>query len=493
MSDVTGLTHECGIVGCIATGDWPANLDVAEIICVGLVALQHRGQESAGIVTGTGSNKNFNIKKGTGLIGNIFNDDNIRQLKGNIGIGHTRYSTMAGSGEVNCQPFVVHNMHGVLAIAHNGEISNAPALRKMVLSRGVGLSTHSDSELISQALCLNPPEKENLSDGPNWSARIKHLMKLAPLSYSLLVMEKDRMYAVRDPYGNRPLCIGKILPLDNKDNAKEEGWVVSSESCSFLSIGAKFVREVRPGEIIEFTRRGPQTICIVDRPEGKNAAFCIFEYVYFARADSILEGQMVYSARMQCGVILAQESLVEADIVSSIPESGTAAAYGFSKQSGIPFAEVLYKNRYIGRTFIQPNERLRRIGTAKKFGALTENIKGKRIILIDDSIVRGNTIGPIIKLIRDAGAKEVHIRVASPPLRYPCYMGINIPTSEELIANQLNTTELASCNGADSLAYLSVNGLLKAITHGIKNKDNEKSSGHCTACLTGKYPVNLDW
>lgn len=492
QEELTGLRHECGVFGCIGSGPWPTQIDVAQVICLGLVALQHRGQESAGIVTSEGNNsKHVNVKKGMGMIGNIFNDDSMKKLKGNLGIGHTRYSTSAASEEVNCQPFVVHTAVGVLAVAHNGEIVNARTLRKKVFSRGVGLSTHSDSELITQTLCLNPPVAEE--NGPDWPARIRNLMTVAPLSYSLVLMEKDKIYGVRDPYGNRPLCIGKILPINNKaDSDKAEGWVISSESCGFLSIGARYVREVYPGEIVELSKDGIKTITVVERPNNKPQAFCIFEYVYFARSDSIFEGQMVYSVRMQCGRMLAREACIDADIVSSVPESGTAAALGFSRESGIPFTEVLCKNRYVGRTFIQPSTRLRQLGVAKKFGALSENVRDKKLILIDDSIVRGNTIGPIIKLLRDAGAKEVHVRIASPPLKYPCYMGINIPTKEELIANRLDNIQLARHTGADSLAYLSVEGLVKAVRQNMDNKDKD-CIGHCTACLTGNYPEELDW
>ncbi|XP_062528393.1 amidophosphoribosyltransferase isoform X2 [Bombyx mori] len=501
----SGLTHECGVFGAIGTGKWPTQVDIPQVICLGLVALQHRGQESAGIVTSEGvSARTFNSHKGMGLINNIFNDEAMKNLKGNLGIGHTRYSTSAASEEVNCQPFVVHTAHGALAVAHNGELVNCSSLRRMVLGRGVGLSTHSDSELITQALCLNPPEGE--SDGPDWPARINHLMRLAPLSYSLVIMLKDKIYAVRDPYGNRPLCLGKILPLGssflmngcakNGVDDRAEGWVVSSESCGFLSIGARYVREVLPGEIVEMSSHGIRTVDVVERPAGNHQAFCIFEYVYFARADSMFEGQMVYSARMQCGRMLARESAVDADIVSSVPESGTAAAHGYARQSGIPFMEVLCKNRYVGRTFIQPSTRLRQLGVAKKFGALSENVKGKRIVLIDDSIVRGNTIGPIIKLLRDAGAAEVHIRIASPPLKYPCYMGINIPTREELIANKMDSFKLAEHVGADSLEYLSVEGLVSAIHYNMRTPP-DGVGGHCTACLTGDYPGGLpddvDW
>ncbi|KAJ0180921.1 hypothetical protein K1T71_003006 [Dendrolimus kikuchii] len=428
----SGLTHECGVFGAIGTGEWPTPVDIPQVICLGLVALQHRGQESAGIVTSEGkSARTFNTHKGMGLINNIFNEEAMKKLKGNLGIGHTRYSTSAASEEVNCQPFVVHTAHGALAVAHNGELVNCSSLRKMVLGRGVGLSTHSDSELITQALCLNPPEGE--TNGPDWPARINHLMRLAPLSYSLVIMLKDKIYAVRDPYGNRPLCLGKILPLGssflmngcakNGLDDKAEGWVVSSESCGFLSIGARYVREVLPGEIVEMSRHGIRTVDVVERPADKQQAFCIFEYVYFARADSMFEGQMVYSARMQCGRMLARESPVDADIVSSVPESGTAAAHGY--------------------------------------------------------------------------ARQVHIRIASPPLKYPCYMGINIPTREELIANKMEAYKLAEHVGADSLEYLSVEGLVSAVHYNMKTTPSDGLGGHCTACLTGEYPGGLpddvDW
>ncbi|CAG9857693.1 unnamed protein product [Phyllotreta striolata] len=367
-----------------------------------------------------------------------------------------------------------------------------------VLARGVGLSTHSDSELITQALCLIPPDGE--VNGPDWPARIKHLMRLAPLSYSLCLMLKDRIYAVRDPYGNRPLCLGIILPSDHDPISNEingyrpEGWVVSSESCAFMLM-TRYLREVLPGEIVEMTNKGVRTIDIVPPPENNHLAFCIFEYVYFARPNSQFEGQEVYSVRVHCGMQLAVDHPVEADVVGSIPESGNAAAFGYSTQSGIPLGELLTKNSYVGRTFIQPNNRLRQMNVSLKFSPILRNVSGKRIILIDDSIVRGNTVGPIIKLLRRAGAKEIHIRVASPPLKYPCFMGINIPTRSELIMNKLkDTREFAKIVDADSIEYLSVNGLVKAVHKEIKPA---VKPGHCTACLTGDYPgglpEELDW
>ncbi|CAH0548614.1 unnamed protein product [Brassicogethes aeneus] len=487
----SGLTHECGVFGAIGLENWQNNSEIAQIICIGLEALQHRGQESTGLVTTEGGN-DFHIHKGMGLVKHVFNNDCISKLKGTLGIGHTRYSTSAKSEPINCQPFVVHSMHGSLAVAHNGELVNASTLRQQVLKRGVGLSTHSDSELITQALCLIPPDGE--VNGPDWPARIRHLMQLAPLSYSLVIMLKDKIYAVRDPYGNRPLCLGKIVSNGgDKGEETTEGWVVSSESCAFITV-TRYVREVLPGEIVELTKNGPRTVDVVSTPEGKNLAFCIFEYVYFARPNSIFEGQEVYTVRNICGAELAIEHPVEADMVGSVPESGNSAAFGYSKQSQIPYGELLTKNTYVGRTFIQPSNRLRQMNVSLKFSPILHNVKDKRIILIDDSIVRGNTVGPIIKLLRRAGAKEVHIRVASPPLRYPCYMGINIPTREELIANTMTSKELAKKVGADSLEYLSVEGLVKAV---MKNLDKNNGSRHCTACLTGDYPGGipdeLDW
>lgn len=499
----SGLTHECGVFGAIGKKERVDKNEIAQLVHVGLQALQHRGQESTGIVTTEGT-EDFHIGKGMGLVRNVFTKDLMNTLTGHIGIGHTRYSTSAASTLLNSQPFVVHSMHGSLAAAHNGELVNCGPLRKMVLNRGVGLSTQSDSELIIQALCLIPPDGE--VNGPDWTARIRHVMHLAPLSYSLVLMLKDRIYAVRDPYGNRPLCLGKIVLPKSGDcnltnghtlNATEgdkscDGWVVSSESCAFLS-HTEYLREVYPGEIVEMTADGITTKDIVPLPVGKSIAFCIFEYVYFAKPNSIFEGQEVYTVREECGRQLALEFPVEADVVGSVPESGNAAAHGYAEQSNIPFKELLAKNNYVGRTFIQPSNRLRQLNVSLKFSPISSNVKDKRVILIDDSIVRGNTVGPIIKLLRRAGAKEVHIRVASPAVKYPCYMGINIPTREELIANKLKLEEIAENVGADSLNYLSVAGLLKA----AQKQNQNQNKGHCTACLTGEYPMgvpqDLDW
>lgn len=505
----SGIGEECGVFGCVAAGEWPTQLEVAQVLTLGLTALQHRGQESAGIVTSNGASPpTYTTHKGMGLVSTAFPAEALQKLRnGNLGIGHTRYSTTGNSELQNCQPFVVDTLHGEIAVAHNGELVNAAALRKKVMRHGVGLSTSSDSELITQLLALTPPMEE--VDAPDWVARIKNLMTETPTSYSLLVMFRDVIYAIRDPYGNRPLCIGRIVPISKLHSSgggegDTEGWVVSSESCSFQSIGAKYYREVQPGEIVQISKHGAKTLSIVPRPEGDFPAFCIFEYVYFARPDSIFEGQMVYTVRQRCGRQLAIEAPTDADVVSTVPESATPAALGYAQQLGLPYVEVLCKNRYVGRTFIQPNTRLRQLGVAKKFGALTDNFAGKRIVLIDDSIVRGNTISPIIKLLKEAGATEVHIRVASPPIRHPCYMGINIPTREELIANRPEFEDIAGHIGADSVQYLTVEGLLSAVQAGIASQQEKdrvigsddklsRKVGHCTACLTGKYPVELEW
>uniref|UniRef100_A0A8C1KKI5 Amidophosphoribosyltransferase n=1 Tax=Cyprinus carpio TaxID=7962 RepID=A0A8C1KKI5_CYPCA len=489
----SGIGEECGVFGCVSAGEWPTQLEVAQILTLGLVALQHRGQESAGIVTSTGTNPPiYTTLKGMGLVNTAFKAEDLLKLRnGNLGIGHTRYSTTGISELQNCQPFVVDTLHGKIAVAHNGELVNASALRKKVMRHGVGLSTSSDSELITQLLALTPPMEE--LDTPDWVARIKNLMTETPTSYSLLVVYKDVIYAVRDPYGNRPLSIGRL--------GKSCMWPVCFVYCVcfYFSI-IRYYREVQPGEIVQISKNGVKSLSVVPRPEGDPPAFCIFEYVYFARPDSIFEGQMVYTVRQRCGQQLAIEAPTDADVVSTVPESATPAALGYAQQSGLPYVEVLCKNRYVGRTFIQPNTRLRQLGVAKKFGALTDNFAGKRVVLIDDSIVRGNTISPIIKLLKEAGATEVHIRVASPPIRFPCYMGINIPTKEELIANRPEFEDIAGYIGATSVRYLSVEGLVSAVQGGIESrgKDERISTktariGHCTACLTGKYPVELEW
>lgn len=497
FGEESGVREECGVFGIVATGSWPSDINLSHLIHLGLVGLQHRGQESAGIVTTLGGPKDkFITKKGMGLVNSAFTEDDISQLKGNLGVGHVRYSTQGLSYVSNIQPFVVETLHGLIAVAHNGELVNAPSIKQKLLKHGVGLSSDSDSELLVQLLTHMPDCGE--PDGPNWLGRIKNMMEHTHASYSLVIMNEDRIWAVRDPFGNRPLCLGKLLPTDVfsgkriADPSECDAWLVASESCTFHSMGARHVRDVLPGEIVEISRNGISSRCIVPRPEAKLPAFCIFEYVYFARPDSVFEGQMVAAVRRRCGRQLALEWPLNVDLVSTVPESATPSGMEYANTLGIPYMEVLAKNRYVGRTFIQPCTRLRKLGVVKKFGPLVENFQGKRLVLVDDSIVRGNTMAAIVGLLKQNGAKEVHIRVASPPVKYPCYMGINIPTSEELIANRVSLDEIAAEFGADSLKYLSLDGLKKAVREGIDEKKQEV--GHCTACLSGEYPVEkTDW
>jgi len=509
-------------------GEVPPSL-LAHTLVGGLVALQHRGQESAGIVTSDGEGcSEFRHHRGLGLVAQVFSQDTVSRLTGVLGLGHTRYSTAGGTDLSNAQPFMVHTRHGCLALAHNGELVNAATLRRTVLERGVGLSTESDSELITQILALTPLRGEH-HGAADWRARIRHLMEATPTSYSLALLHDDKIYGVRDPYGNRPLCLGLLMGRGAGEEEKVLGYVLSSESCAFSSIGAVMLREVAPGEIVELSPEGVTRLDTVPRPhaprtltgsalmaerralpapsaeEGGNkggnrlasspslqdiedvpSAFCIFEYVYFARPDSYFEGQQVYAVRFTCGETLGREAPVEADIVSCVPDSALPAARGYAQQLGLPYVDVLYKSRYVGRTFIQPCTSSRKKSVIQKFAALTENVKGRRVVLVDDSVVRGTTVAPIVKLIRDAGAKEVHIRVASPPIRHPCYMGINIPTRGELVANKMPLEDLAGHFGVDSLQYLSVEGLRASVREGATAGPG---AGHCTACLSGEYPV----
>ena len=386
-----------------------AHLCVCVYTCVCVCVCVYSGQESAGMATTNGTS--LNKHKGMGMVSNIFSEEELKRLAGVAGIGHTRYSTSGVSELVNCQPFIVDSVHGRIALAHNGELVNAGKLRQDVMSRGVGLTSQSDSELILQLLTVKPDKEEGSK--PDWPARICHFMSLSQTSYSFVIMVGEEVYAVRDPFGNRPLCLGQVCAPGEDGEDSVSGWVVASESCAFLSMGASYLREVLPGEIVCLRRSGMKTECIVDRPcipgsnDRKPPAFCIFEYVYFSRADTVHEGQQVYSARFRCGRRLAIEAPVEADIVSTVPESATPAAMGFADQLGLNYVEVLTKNRYVGRTFILPSMRLRRTGVTKKFGLLQENFRGKRVVLVDDSIVRGTTIGNIVRLLKSKGAKEV--------------------------------------------------------------------------------------
>lgn len=491
-----GPHEECGVFGVYAP-----RRDVARMSFFALYALQHRGQESSGIATCDGHTTYAH--KGMGLVSQVFNESNLQPLKGYLAIGQNRYSTTGASNIRNAQPYVIETFYGPLGIAHNGNLTNARDLRQALLERGVGLFTTTDSEIITQMLAA-PPEvlmdmglaiyNKNGHHGTNgesstlaedvsaqadqWSARIRAFMQIAEGAYALTLLTRDAIYAVRDPYGLRPLCLGEL---------DEGGYVVASESCALLTIGANYLREVEPGEIVRLDSTGITSI--VGRESPRNA-LCIFEYVYFARPDSLLEGQTVHDARQRLGRQLACEAPIDADIVVGVPDSATPAAIGYSLESGIPFSEGLIKNRYIGRTFIQPDDRLRQVGVRLKYNPLTVNLKGKRVVLVDDSIVRGNTAGPMVQLLRDGGATEVHVRVSSPPVRNPCFMGVDMATYNELIAYRLKVDEICAHIGADSLAYLSLEGLLSVIS----GANTPHETRHCNACFSGCYPIAIpDW
>ncbi|MGB4872136.1 MAG: amidophosphoribosyltransferase [Candidatus Promineifilaceae bacterium] len=465
---------ECGVVGVYAPGR-----EVARLAFFGLYSLQHRGQESAGIATSDG--RIAHIHKGMGLVAQVFNEDNLRPLKGHLAIGQNRYSTTGSSHLRNAQPFLIETIFGPLGVAHNGNLTNTLELRKKLLERGVGLSSSSDSEVITQMLAapanVYANAEENGLEGDRWAARIRSFMEVAEGAYSLAILTRHAIYAVRDPLGLRPLCLGQL---------DSGGYIIASESCALHTIGAKYVRDVEPGEILRLNGSGLTSF--VGKPSPKRA-LCIFEYVYFARPDSQFEGKVVHQVRQQLGRELAREAPVEADIVVGVPDSATPHAIGYSLESDIPYSEGLTKNRYIGRTFIQPDDQLRKVGVSLKYNPLTSNLQGKRVILIDDSIVRGNTAGPLIQLIRDGGATEVHVRVAAPPVRHPCFMGVDMATYKQLIAHKMDIEGIRQRIGADSLAYLSLEGLDKAVAEAIG-----KHSGHCNACFSGQYPINIpEW
>jgi amidophosphoribosyltransferase len=490
---------ECGIFGVYAPGR-----DVARLTFFGLYALQHRGQESAGIATSNG--QTAFVHKGMGLVAQVFNEDNLRPLRDNsaarLAIGHNRYSTTGSSHIRNAQPYTIETIYGPLSVAHNGNLTNALALRHRLLKRGVGLSSTTDSEVITQMLAAPAAVWANDSDnGPSapvsengqvaedpfsdrWLARIQAFMQVAEGAYSLAILTKDAVYAARDAHGLRPLCLGR-LPL-NGSLAGEYGYVVASESCALLTIGAEYLREVEPGEIIRLDENGITSIrgLPTTRP-----ALCIFEYVYFARPDSSMENQVIHQVRQRMGRQLAREAPAAADIIVPVPDSAIPAAIGYSLESSLPYTEGLIKNRYIGRTFIQPDDQLRRIGVNLKYNPLTANLSGKRVVLVDDSIVRGNTAGPLVQLLRDGGATEVHMRVSSPPVRHPCFMGVDMATHGQLIGFNKSVEEIRRHIGADSLAYLSLAGLQAAVQESI-----DQPTGHCTACFSGRYPVNVpEW
>ncbi|MFQ7672360.1 MAG: amidophosphoribosyltransferase [Clostridium sp.] len=453
------LGEECGVFGMY---DMDGG-DVASSIYYGLFSLQHRGQESCGIAVSRtdGEKRNSQMIKGMGLVNEVFDAEKLEQLHGDIGVGHVRYSTAGASIPENTQPLVLNYIKGTLMVAHNGNLVNAVDLRRELELMGAIFHTSIDSEVIAYLIA-----RERLHVGTVEDA-VKLAMQKIRGAYSLVVASPRKMIGARDPFGFHPLCIGK------RDNA----YFFSSESCALDTVGAEFVRDVAPGEIVTITPQGIQS----DRSMASDkCARCIFEYIYFARPDSYIDGICVHSSRLTAGKILAQEHPVDADIVVGVPESGNAAAMGYSMESGIPYGTAFVKNSYVGRTFIKPKQSARESSVMVKLNALREVVNGKRVIMIDDSIVRGTTSARIVKMIRDAGAKEVHVRISSPPFMYPCYFGTDVPSSDQLIAYNHSVEEICEMIGADSLGYLDKERLAELI---------DGDEGYCHACFTGQYPM----
>lgn len=448
---------ECGVVGVYA----PGRKDIARLVYFGLHSLQHRGQESAGIASNIGGKIQY--YKEMGLVQEVFNDEIIAKLQGDISIGHVRYSTTGESYVVNASPLVVYYKGGSIALAHNGNLVNANLLRDEMQDQGVIFQTTIDSEVIAALIA------RHIKDQPIEEAIIKTL-GIVKGAYALVITAEEKLIGVRDPNGIRPLSLGRM----------KDGYVLSSESCVFSLLGAEFIRDVEPGEIVIIEQ---QEIKSFRFAKNLPKALCSFEFVYLARPDSDLDGRSVYIARSNAGRILAREHPVEADMVIAVPDSGTVAAIGYAEESGIPFGEGLIKNRYVGRTFIQPDQRMRELSVRLKLNVLKDNIKGKSIVMIDDSIVRGTTSGKIVKMLKDAGAREVHVRISSPPVIHSCHFGIDTPDENNLVASTHSVKEIKKMIGADSLGYLSTEGLIEAIALGRNTV--------CTACFNGEYPMDL--
>ena len=453
------LHEECGVFGVY---DFDGN-DVSSTIYYGLFALQHRGQESCGIaVSDTEGPKGKVLSyKDMGLVNEVFNPEKLEKLNGNIGVGHVRYSTAGSSSRENAQPLVLNYVKGTLGMAHNGNLLNAVELREELSYTGAIFQTTIDSEVIAYLIAR---ERLNV---PTVEGAVLNAMKKIKGAYSLIVMSPRKLIGARDPFGFKPLCIGK------RDNA----YFLSSETCALDTVGAEFVRDVEPGEVVTITKDGiksDKSLC------QKNTARCIFEYIYFARPDSKIDGMGVYESRINAGRILAKTHPVEADIVVGVPESGNPAALGFSMESGIPYGNAFIKNNYVGRTFIKPKQEQRESSVKVKLNVLKEAVAGKRVVMIDDSIVRGTTSARIVNLLKAAGAKEVHVRISSPAFLHPCYFGTDIPSEDQLIASGHSVDEICEIIGADSLGYREVDKLSEMICG---------QTGYCDACFTGNYPI----
>ncbi len=466
----------CGIAGIALTQN-----DAALPLFYALYALQHRGQESAGIAV-CNSNKegkgnetsarkdDIQLIRGMGFVHEVFDDEQLKSLKGNIGIGHVRYSTTGASKLENAEPLLVNYKNGKIAIAHNGNLVNTAELGRELEREGRIFHSDTDTEMIAQLLA-----KELTRHDP--IGAIKELMKRVIGSYSLVILMDNLLMAVRDPLGIKPLCLGEI-----KDEKEEigEGYIIASESTVIDMLGGKLVRDVRPGEVLLIKDGNLESYQLY---KGVNTAHCVFEYIYFARADSILDGKLVYDVRREIGERLAGEHCVEADIVSPVPDSGITFAIGYARQAGLDYIEGFIKNRYVGRTFIMPEKGTRDTAVRLKLNVVRANVEGKRVVLVDDSIVRGTTSRRIVANLKKKGAKEVHLRVGSPPIKAPCYLGINTPTRAELLASNRTMDEICKFLNADSIGYLSLKGLIDSVGMDANNL--------CLGCLTGKYPVEI--
>ncbi|MGI5921917.1 MAG: amidophosphoribosyltransferase [Syntrophomonadaceae bacterium] len=451
---------ECGVFG-VYLNNPSSDTDAARTAFYGLYALQHRGQESAGIAVSNG--QKIEVCKGMGLVSEVINDNAIKGLKGNIAIGHVRYSTTGESGLVNAQPLVFHYLNGMVALAHNGNLVNTTELRHRLATYGSVFQTTTDTEIVANLLARYSQDK--LED-----ALAKCMIDIKG-AFALVIITENKLVGVRDQMGIRPLCIGSL----------DGNYVLASESAALDTVGAQFIRDVEPGEIVVIEQDGLRSLKVAKSPRD---AHCVFEYIYFARPDSTIDGINVYQARRQLGKQLARECNIEADMVISVPDSGTAAAMGYAEEAGLPFEEGLMKNRYVGRTFIQPTQQMREMGVRIKLNPNNEVVAGKRIIMVDDSIVRGTTSKKIVKMLREAGAAEVHMAVSSPPTKFSCYYGIDTSRPGELIANTMGIGQIGEYIGADSLHYISLEGMFKALNHGPE--------AFCAACFSGDYPVPIE-
>ena len=469
-----GPRDECGVFGLYAPGH-----EVSRLSYFALYALQHRGQESAGIAAADRGG-HIITRRELGLVNQVFTENDLRTLAGELAIGHVRYSTTGSNAWENSQP--VQRSEGTngsrreVALAHNGNLINAVELQEQLLERGVTFSSTSDSEIVAAMIATHPAER--VEDA------IADVLPQLRGAFSIVVMTKDRVVAFRDPHGVRPLVLGVIegAPEEGDPNADHESrYCVASESCAFDIIGAKRLRDVEPGEMVTLGEDGLQSRMVCP---GQRRAFCVFEYIYFARPDSRMNDQVLQVARGRMGEILWREAPVEADLVIAVPDSGNPAARGLARAAGLPQDDGFVKNRYVARTFIQPGQELRKHGLRLKFNPLPEVIEGKRLVVVDDSIVRGNTTRQIVQMLRDAGAKEIHMRISAPPIKHPCHYGIDMSTREEMIAHERTTEQIAAELGCDSLHYLSLDGVYEAVRAGAGGPQS-----HCDACFSGNYPL----